>query len=148
MPERSIEVLRPDANDRDVVAQDLASEGFLTPGQEDRIAQRLNDMIDIPFFLSEEQERRIFLKIVQAIDRNIYRVVPREILDIANATGNGVGAGMARVLRQRLPSLIADLVPLPFLPDFIIESVIETFLDILLGSMARGRSLDEMLGQL
>ena len=66
------------------------------------MANRINVVVNLPVF-NEKQELAILIKIVQALDRNTFKFIPKEVLEVAftgraSASGrNGRGdAGLKR----------------------------------------------------
>ena len=113
---------------------------FMDEATQGELTDRLSKAINIPGF-GDEQERQILLKVVQSLDRNTFKFVPKEILDAASSDDKGVPPAVTDALREALPGILAEAVPLPFVPSFIKQAIIGTFLNQLLSALSHGTSL-------
>jgi hypothetical protein len=122
------------------VQQDGAQQFFLTPEQQQHIATRLNAVINLPI-IGEIAEQAIFLKIVQAFDRNTFKFIPKEILQVAMSGGKPLPEEIRNALREKLPAILLQAVPLPFLHGPIAQALISTFVSILLQALGSGKAI-------
>lgn len=125
-------------------ARDFKETFFLSEDLQDKLAKRLNALINLPF-LSEKREGQIILKIVQSLDRNTFKFIPKEILAAALNRDQGVPGEFLDALRENLPDMLARLLPFPFLPPFIKSGLIARFVGILLDALKPGNSLQDLL---
>src|SRR5690606_32721267 len=104
----------------------------------------LNALIDIRL-LRDDREGQIILKMVQSLDRNVFRFVPKEILLAALNKKEGVPGEFRDALRENPPEMLARAIPFPFLPRFIKEALIERFVTIIIEGLKPGNSLKDLL---
>jgi hypothetical protein len=125
-------------------ARDGDLEFFFDDDVQAKLAARLNALINLPF-LPESVEGQIILKVIQSLDRNIFKYIPKEILEIALDRKKGLPSGYLEVLRSSLPDLLAGLIPLPFLPSFLKAALIGQFVNLLIEALKSGNSLKDLL---
>lgn len=119
---------------------------FLTPKQQEKLATLLDREIDIPL-VSDKTEAQVFLKVVQSIDRNIYKVVPAEITDIVHRGGSIVSSEVYIGLRENLAGFLADLIPLPFIPSFVKREILDTALNVILRALSEFTTIDDVIAE-
>ena len=132
----------------DLVASILADgdrEFFLTPAQQVKFADALARIHDLPV-LGERGERRVYLKIVQAIDRRIYAENPREILEVINS-GESVSDIVRDALKENIADILLATLRLPFVPRRLRRLIIETAVGMILKSLGTGSRLDDILDE-
>jgi hypothetical protein len=108
------------------------------------MAMRINAVVDLPIF-NEKQERAILIKIVQALDRNTFKFIPREVLEVAFTDQQALPGEMIDALKDSLPLILATAVPLPFLPPGVKAAIIAAFLAPLLRALRDKISLGDLL---
>ncbi|MCP4380800.1 MAG: hypothetical protein GY798_05160 [Hyphomicrobiales bacterium] len=128
------------------VLADREREFFLTPAQQVKFADALARKHNLPI-LGERGELRVYLKIVQAIDRTIYEKNPREILDVVNDPNTSVSDEVRDALSENIADLLAVTLRLPFLPRRLKRAVIETAVNAILRALGTGRRLDDILDE-
>ncbi|MXN63601.1 hypothetical protein GR183_01685 [Stappia sp. GBMRC 2046] len=124
--------------------KDREREYFLSAKQQEKLAVVMDDKLDIPF-VSDGSERQIFLKIVQSIDRNVFRVVPEEIVSIVNKGDSVISPEVYQGMKEYLASFLGDIVPVPFLPGFIKREILEYAIDIILRALSEFTTIDDLL---
>jgi hypothetical protein len=120
----------------------MTTQSFLSEAQVAQLANALAQKIDLPL-TSERKEKKIFFKVVKAIDKYMSKYVADEILDALNSGGITISDIVAQSLKDNLTDVISDLVPLPFVPRAIKRRIIDLAIDILVRAMASATTLDE-----
>jgi hypothetical protein len=126
------------------VKKDEGETFFLSEEAQLRMAIKINAVLNLPFF-NEEQEKAILIKIARSLDKHIYLIVPKQFLAVAFRKGEALPGDFVDALGQNLPTLLASVVPLPFLPLGLKVVVIEAFLSPLLRAMREETTLDELV---
>ena len=126
------------------VEKDLDLPFFLPTDFQLKMANRVNVVVNLPIF-NEKQELAILIKIVQALDRNTFKYIPREVLEVAFTGGQALPAEIVEALAANLPLILASAVPLPFLPPGVKSAIIATFLAPLLTALREKVSLGDLL---
>jgi len=126
------------------VEKDAKLPFFLPTEFQLKMANRINTVVNLPVF-NEKQELAILIKIVQALDRNTFKFVPREVLEIAFTGGQALPGEMVDALAANLPLILASAVPLPFLPPGVKSLIIGAFLAPLLTALREKVSLGDLL---
>lgn len=126
------------------VEKDLDLPFFLPTEFQLRMANRINVVVNLPIF-NEKQELAILIKIVQALDRNTFKFIPREVLEVAFTGEQALPAEMVEALAANLPLILASAVPLPFLPPGLKSVIIGAFLAPLLTALREKVSLADLL---
>ncbi len=117
---------------------------FLSQDIQAKLANRLNAVIDLPFF-NENQEKAIFVKIVRSLDKHTFRFIPKEILQVAFTSGKALPAEIVDAIRHDLPGILAAAVPLPFVPPAIRQAILAAFLTPLLTALSSGHTIGDLL---
>jgi hypothetical protein len=125
-------------------ARDGDLEFFFDDDVQAKLAARLNALINLPF-LPEAVEGQIILKAIQSLDRNVFKYIPKEILEVVLDRKKGLPADFLDALRINLPGLLAQLIPFPFLPPFLKSALIGQFVNILIEAMKSGNALKDLL---
>lgn len=125
--------------------KDQKKEYFLTNRQQTNFAILLNSKFDIPFLFSEQEELQIFLKIIQAIDRNIYKYTPREIVDVVKSSDNIISKEVYEGLTSTLAAFLADAIPLFFVPTFVKKAIIEYAIDVIVTALTEYTTIDDVI---
>ncbi|NRG17919.1 hypothetical protein HPQ64_09485 [Rhizobiales bacterium] len=139
----------PDRKKQDVKTpeKDGEREFFLSVKQQERLALLMDDRLDIPF-VSDGSERRIFLKVVQSIDRNIFKVVPVEIVGIVNKGDSIVSPEVYKGMKEYLAEFLASIIPLPFVPAFVKREILEFAIDVILRALSEFTTIDDVIADL
>jgi len=118
---------------------------FLTTEQHQNIAKWLNEKINIPFVLSEAQELSLLRKVVIAVDRNVMKYIPSEILDGAGDRNFQLEPVAAEAIKDYLVPMLLELVPLPFFRRTLQRTVINKLVDLFVTAIASKTTVDEMI---
>ena len=89
----------------------------LTMDEVKRIAQRLNERIDVPL-IEETGEEKIIIKIILKIDGFLYDNLPNEFYDLIRSMDKGISDREAKRLVRRLTRLANDRIDIPYLPEW------------------------------
>ena len=98
--------------------------------------------------LAERQrcvEKAILIKIARSLDKHIYLIVPKQVLDVAFKGDAAMPGEFVDALLDSLPSILVAVVPLPFLPPGLKTLVISAFLTPLLKALREKTTLDELI---
>ncbi len=115
---------------------------MLTDTEINAIAQRANEVINIPL-LGEEKEFVVIAKMVRMIDRKIYEVLPNEYYELIKDSMNGVSEEEAENIGKRLAPIINGLVNIPILSEKQEQILIELVLGLIIKAMVKGLKLEE-----
>ncbi len=119
---------------------------FLSQEDQAKLATRLNTAIDLPFF-GETAEQAIFIKVVRALDKNTFRFIPKEILQVAFTEGKALPVEIVDAIRQSLPAILVHAVQLPFVPPVVRDALVNAFLSPLLTALGTGHVLSDLLNK-
>ncbi len=125
-------------------AHDFMETFFLSDDLQEKLAKRLNALINLPF-LSEKREGQIILKVIQSLDRNTFKFIPKEILAAALDRNLSVPGEFIDALRANLPEMLGQLIPFPFLPPALKSILIARFAGIIVDALKPGHSLQDLL---
>ena len=114
--------------------------GRLGSKEVEKIASELNNLVNIPL-IGEEKEQIILEKIIGLIDNALYEVLPDEIYDLVHMASDGISAKEAKIIRQRLPSIINPHVNIPIVTEEHEKVIIDKFLDIIELAIQKGKNI-------
>ena len=118
----------------------------MTLEEVNKLADKLNEKIDIPFFFSEEKEGIIFAKIITKVDTFLYEYLPNEIYATIRTLDDGiVDDEEARKVVVRLSKLANKKIDLPFLPEVVEYLAISFIVNVIVNAMRKGIDLDKSI---
>ena len=126
------------------VKKDEQETFFLDEERQLRMANQINAVLNLPFF-NEQEEKAILIKIARSLDKHIYLIVPKQVLDVAFKGDAAMPGEFVDALLDSLPSILVAVVPLPFLPPGLKTLVISAFLTPLLKALREKTTLDELI---
>jgi hypothetical protein len=128
------------------VEKDEGETFFLPKDIQAKLANRLNAVIDLPLF-GENEEKAIFIKIVRSLDKNTFKFIPKQVLTVAFSGDKALPSEVLNAIRADLPAILAAAVPLPFVPPFVKQAIIGTFLNLLLTALGNKTTLQDLLNK-
>lgn len=121
----------------DQIIADVNGVELLSFEEVSRIATEINKKVNIPF-VNEEKEKVIFVKIVQGIDRYLYRLLPNEVYSLVLDATDGIDRKEARQIRRRLTPIINERVNIPIIPERLEGKLINLVLSIITNALVKG----------
>jgi hypothetical protein len=87
----------------------------------------------------------VLRKVVIAADRNMMKFVPSEILNGVNDPEFELDEMIAMAMKDNLVPLLADLIPLPFIPAVLKRRILEIIVDLIVNVIASHTTLDDRI---
>lgn len=126
------------------IKRDAEGVKLLTNEEVEKIAEKLQKSRNLPF-LSEEKEFVVFVKIVRKLDKVLYENLPNEIYTSVRDLEGGLTENELKRLIRSLTKFINDKVDISYLPEIAEKFLIKGFLHIVVGALAKGKSLAKNL---
>ncbi len=117
---------------------------MLKPEQKSKIAALVNSSIDIPV-VPESLEEAIFRKSIDLIDEALDAFLPQEIQELAESLNQGIERNNAKDFVENLTRFLNKRVDLPILNEEQEGKLIGLVVDILVKSMTKSRTLNNLL---
>ncbi len=118
---------------------------MLTEEQISRLAQKLNDRINLPI-VGEGLELMLFKKIVRQMDKKIHDILPDELYQLINLLGQGFAEEEdLEETKARLVHALNNLFDIPFIKEEREQEIIVFFINIIVEALRRNKTMDEVL---
>ncbi len=122
------------------IIKDASGSSMLTPKQLELLASRVNAMVNIPY-LNEEQEQKVLVKAVRAVDLFLYDQLPNEIYGLIKDASDGISQEEAERMSKRLAQIANERVNLPYLTEWMEQKIFEMLIGFILNAMVKGNKL-------
>jgi hypothetical protein len=117
---------------------------MIKPEQKERIVALVNSSIDIPV-VPESLERSIFRKAIDLIDDALDTFLPKEIQALAESLSDGIERNNAKDFVENLTRFLNKKIDLPILNEEQEGKLIGLVVDLLVKSMTKNRTLNNLL---
>ena len=114
------------------------------PEQKSKLVALVNSSIDIPV-IPESLEESIFRKSIDLIDDALDTFLPQEIQELAESLSDGIERNNAKDFVENLTRFLNKKVDLPILNEAQEGKLIGLVVDILVKSMTKSRTLNNLL---
>ncbi len=114
------------------------------PEQKSKLVALVNSSIDIPV-VPESLEESIFRKSIDLIDDALDTFLPQEIQELAESLNDGIERNNAKDFVENLTRFLNKKVDLPILNEAQEGKLIGLVVDIVVKSMTKSRTLNNLL---
>jgi hypothetical protein len=117
---------------------------MLTDAEVNALAQKINQVINLPFIKKEEKELIVFIKVIKKIDQLLYQLLPNEYYELVKDASDGISKEEAYKIEERLTPLINNVVNIPVLTEKQEAKLIGLVLGLIIKAMIKGFKLEEV----
>jgi len=113
---------------------------MLTDEQITKIANKINEHINVPF-LKEEKEFVAFFKIIKLIDQKLYNLLPNEYYEFIHDASDGISRNEAIRIAERITPIINKLIDIPIISEEQEKFLISFVLKIIINATIKDKKL-------